>query len=152
MWVPTEIDKAPAHRPESRNGLLLGVWWEDFSSFVVKKLCVCSVCVCNSPWKAEGGYRGSEWKPECLSLNELPEVWLQKPSERLWRTHVLGHRHAATWNTCTRCASHTMLLSANEILKWDGIKAKVITKQHTWVCSVYSVRKDGIWMLQYLLF
>lgn len=41
MWVPTEIDKAPAHRPEGRNGLLLGVWQAEFSSFVVKKLCVC---------------------------------------------------------------------------------------------------------------
>jgi len=56
--------------------------------------------VCSSLLKAEGGYIGSKWKPENLSLNELPGAWLQKPSERLLRAEVLGHLCTVTLYMC----------------------------------------------------
>lgn len=68
MGVPTEINKAPARRPEGRNGLMRSAWQAQFRRFVVKKLCLCCVCVCvcNSPLKAEGGYVEAKWKPEFI--------------------------------------------------------------------------------------
>lgn len=46
MGVPTEINKAPARRPEGRNGLMRSAWQAQFRRFVVKKLCLCCVRVC----------------------------------------------------------------------------------------------------------